>query len=462
MPIEKFSISQLVTEQRNHFSKGKTRGLTERLETLRTLKAAILAFEPELAAALNKDLGKSQMEVITTEIGITLLEIKTAMSQLQRWMRRESVATNWLNPGARSYIIKEPYGCSLILAPWNYPFQLAIAPTIGALAAGNTVILKPSEIAQHTSEVLKRMVDTYFDPRVLSVVLGGIEETHALLDQRFDKIFFTGSPAVGRIIMEKAARFLTPLTLELGGKSPCIVDSDADLELAAKRILFGKGINAGQTCIAPDYLLVHEAVKAEFCQVFKRVCQSFYGEVSHQSLHLGHIINEKHFQRLVSYLDNGHILHGGTYDVSSSRMDITLMAVEDVNTQVMQDEIFGPILPLVVYHKVSDIVEIISRHPDPLALYIFSKNQTLIDYILHAVPFGGGCVNDTIMHITNDNLPFGGRGTSGMGSYHGKSSFDAFTHEKSILDASHTLDFKLKYPPYGNKVVKRLKKLLIR
>lgn len=462
MPIENYTLPQLVAVQRAFFNQGKTRSLESRLEALKTLKAAILAFEPELAEALHKDLGKSQMEVITTEIGITLLEINKALAQTQRWMRRETVATNWLNPGAKSYIVKEPYGCSLIIAPWNYPFQLAIAPTVGALAAGNTVLLKPSELSPYTSAVLKRMVETYFDPRILAVVLGGVTETQALLDERFDKIFFTGSPAVGSRIMEKAARHLTPVTLELGGKSPCIVDADSDLALAAKRILFGKGINAGQTCIAPDYLLIHASAKDAFCQAFKAACESFYGEVSHQSPHLGYIINERHFERLLSYLDSGQILHGGTYDVTTRRMDITLMEVTDIHAKVMADEIFGPILPLLVYNTEAEMLEILSRNPNPLALYIFSNNKALVHRIFDSVPFGGGCINDTIMHITNENLPFGGRGTSGMGSYHGKKSFDTFSHEKSIMDATRTLDIKHRYPPYPKNVVKHLKKLLIR
>jgi aldehyde dehydrogenase (NAD+) len=458
----KLTIAELVKRQKDYYRTSATKDISTRIETLKLLKRGILAFEPRLSEALKKDLGKSEAEVITTEIGITIQEINNAIKGVQKWAKQNPVPTNWMNLGARSFVIKEPYGTCLIIAPWNYPFQLAISPLVGAIVAGNTVVLKPSEVSDHTSLVIKDLFDTFFDPRQVAVVLGGVAVTSELLEERFDKIFFTGSPAVGSIVMEKAAHFLTPVTLELGGKSPCIVDETCDLELAAKRIIFGKGINAGQTCVAPDYVLIHKTVKTQFAEIFNETLTLFYGEAPHLNPDFGQIINERHLKRLKSYLGDGVILAGGAYNEEDRRMDITLIEVSDSSLPIMQDEIFGPVLPLMTYEKIEDIIQIIHKNPDPLAFYVFSNNQVLIDQLILNVPFGGGCVNDTVMHVTNEHLPFGGRGTSGAGSYHGKHSFDTFSHEKAILVSSTTIDLKQKYPHYAKHAVGILKKALYR
>jgi len=456
------TIPELISKQRAYYQSFATRDVTSRIEALKILKKGVLAYEERITEALCKDLGKSEAEVITTEIGIALQEINYAIRDVQKWAKRRSVPSHFMTPLSQSFVVKEPYGSCLIIAPWNYPFQLAISPLVGAIAAGNTVILKPSEVSDHTSLVLKDLFDTYFDPRHVAVVLGGVAETTSLLEERFDKIFFTGSPVVGSIVMEKASKYLTPVTLELGGKSPCIVDPTCDIDLAVKRIVFGKGINAGQTCIAPDYVLVHESIQQVFCEAFEKTVKDLYGEVAHLNKDFGQIINERHFRRLKNYLNDGEILFGGTFDEEDRRMDLTLIRVEDLSRPVMQEEIFGPIMPMVTYKDTADIIRIVGLNPDPLALYVFSSDSQFINTIIDKIPFGGGAVNDTIMHVTNDHLPFGGRGTSGIGQYHGKHSFDAFTHEKSILSSSTTIDIQQKYPHLAKRAVKLLKTFIYR
>lgn len=449
--MEAKTYSQLLKRQRDFYQRGLTRSLDFRRTQLIKLKRAILAHEHQIMEALKADLGKSEHETMTTEIGFTLLEISSAIKKLKRWDRIRKVKTNIFNIPGKSFIMREPYGTTLVIGPWNYPFQLALAPVIGAMGGGNTVIIKPSEMAERTARVLTRLIQETFDEAYVGVVNGGVEETAALLQERFDLIFFTGSPKVGKIVMEKAARHLTPVILELGGKSPCIVDETAPLDIAVRRILFGKGTNAGQTCVAPDYVLLHESQKDAFYQRFKETVEVFYGKNCIDNPQYGSIIHHNHYARLKAFLSDGTIITGGQCDDERRRMAVTLLEVTDGDVPVMQEEIFGPILPVIVYSQEEEIYQWTSRHPDPLALYVFSTNEALIQRILHRIPFGGGCVNDTIMHLTNEHLPFGGRGSSGMGNYHGQRSYEAFTHEKSIYRGSTHFDLQLKYPPYDEK-----------
>jgi aldehyde dehydrogenase (NAD+) len=452
-------FAELINYQRAFFNTGATRSIDFRINQLDRLKKAILAYEERIAHALFLDLGKSEQEIITTEIGFTLTEISTIKRNLAKWSKKKRIKTNLINSGSKSYTIHEPYGATLIIGPWNYPFQLAMSPLVGAIAGGNTVVIKPSELAQHTSQVMQAMITEYFDSAYIQVVQGAIAETTALLNNRFDKIFFTGSTTVGSIVMEKAAKHLTPVILELGGKSPCIVDKFSNLELAVNRIVFGKGINAGQTCVAPDYVLIHEDIKDAFYLKFKEVATKFYGAGAQTSPDFGKIINLKNYKRIVEYLKDGSIIHGGGYNEESLHIDLTLVEVTNLELPIMKEEIFGPVLPIITYQTIDEVESIIRRNRDPLAFYIFSKNPTFVDELIHRIPFGGGCVNDTIMHLTNEHLPFGGRGTSGIGNYHGKHSFDAFTHEKSIMVSPTFFDIKLKYPPFtkrSNRIVKKI------
>jgi len=335
-----------------------------------------------------------------------------------------------------------------------------MAPLVGAIAGGNTIIVKPSEIAEYTAIAVKKMLDDTFEEEYIKTILGGIDETTLLLNEHFNKIFFTGSPKVGKIVMEKAAKFLTPVVLELGGKSPCVVDKNVDLDLAVNRIMFGKGINAGQTCVAPDYLLIHEDIKTDFYEKFKQVANIRYGGDHKASEDFGKMINAANYQRVISYLEDGKVVYGGGHSEKDHHIDLTLIEVDSVDKKIMQDEIFGPILPVMTFKSSEEAMEIIDHNPDPLAMYIFSNDNTVINQFIEKVHFGGGCVNDTIMHLTNENLPFGGRGTSGVGTYHGKHSFEAFTHEKAILVSPTFFDMKVKYPPYNKKSTSLLRKWL--
>ena len=454
------NYNALLKEQRDFYQTGETRTIAFRINQLTQLKNAILNYEVAITKALRDDLGKSEHETMTTEIGFTLLEISTAIKNLRKWDTIKKVKTNLFNRPGKSFIMREPYGTTLVIGPWNYPFQLALAPVIGAISGGNTVIIKPSEMAEKTARVLTQMIEETFDRAYIGVVNGGVEETSALLNEHFDLIFFTGSPKVGKIIMEKAAKHLTPVILELGGKSPCIVDETAKLDIAVRRIIFGKGTNAGQTCVAPDYLLLHESQKEAFYQLFNETAESFYGKNSIDNPQYGSIIHEQHYLRLKSFLKEGKLITGGQFDDKRRRIALTLLEIENGEATVMQEEIFGPILPVITYKNEEEIYHWTKKYPDPLALYIFSQNEALIQRILQRIPFGGGCINDTILHLTNEHLPFGGRGNSGQGNYHGRRSFEAFTHEKSIYRGSTRFDLKLKYPPYDEKNKSMIKRLL--
>ncbi|TYP72506.1 aldehyde dehydrogenase [Paenibacillus methanolicus] len=440
-------ISSLVEKQKRFFSEGRTLSLEFRKEQLSRLKAAVKTYEQEILDALYADLNKAADEAFMTEIGLLYTEINEAIKRLRKWAKPKKVRTPLLFFGAKSYIMPEPYGTVLVIAPWNYPFQLAIAPIIGAIAAGNTVIVKPSELTPRVSAVLAKLFKSAFDPAFAAAVEGDVEASRALLAQPFDYIFFTGSVAVGRTVMESAAKRLIPVTLELGGKSPCIVHRDANLKLAAKRIAYGKLMNAGQTCVAPDYLLVHEAVKAEFVKALKDAFREFYGDNPIESERYGKIVNERHFDRVIGYLEGGGtVAHGGRYDRGKLKIEPTLIENVTWEQPVMQDEIFGPILPILTYDRIDEVINAVNERPKPLALYLFTADGAIERDVLGRISFGGGCVNDTLMHLGTSNLPFGGVGESGMGSYHGKFSFDTFSHRKSVLKQTTRFDLAMRYP----------------
>lgn len=439
---------EILSKQRTFFAAGLTQRANFRVEQLRKLKKAIQDFEPAIMEALQQDLNKSELDAYSTEIGFLYEEINYFIKHLNSWMKPKRVKTAPTHIGSQGFIYPEPYGVALIISPWNYPFQLAIAPLLGAIAAGNCAIIKPSELSPHVSKVLSEMLNTHFPSKYLAVIEGGIETSTELLNLNFDKIFFTGSVAVGKIVMQAAAKYLTPVTLELGGKSPCIVHKDANLDLAAKRIVWGKFLNAGQTCIAPDYLLVQKEVKQELIERMKGYIHDFYGQNIAQSKDFTRIINEKHFKRLLSYLKQAHVLVGGGYDEKNRLIEPTIIDSVDWQNSVLQEEIFGPILPVLEYEELSDVIRAVNEHEKPLALYFFSEKRELQDQILGGISFGGGCINDTIMHIVTPYLPFGGVGNSGMGAYHGKKSFEVFSHDKSVLHQTTLFDLPVRYPSF--------------
>lgn len=445
-------------KQRNFFLQGKTKELSYRIEALKLLQSLIRTNEQELMNALKKDLNKSEFDTYLTEIGIVLEEIKFTLKHLPAWAKPRRVRSSLATLGSKSYIYPEPYGISLVISPWNYPFQLAIAPLAGAIAAGNCVILKPSELTPNTSAVIAKLISENFPKEFIAVVEGGVEVSTALLNEKFDYIFFTGSVSVGKIVMQAAAKNLTPVTLELGGKSPCIVHEDANLKLAAKRIAWGKFTNAGQTCVAPDYLYVHNHVKKEFLHALKEAIHELYSENIFDSGLFTKIVSERHFKRIVSFLNNGELYLGGKYDETQLTVEPTILDKIHWDDEVMQEEIFGPILPVMGYESLPKIISEIQNRPKPLALYIFSESDKIQKKILAEISFGGGCINDTVYHLSSPYLPFGGVGESGIGAYHGKGSFDVFTHEKSILKQTTRFDLPFRYPTMKNglKLIKRI------
>jgi aldehyde dehydrogenase (NAD+) len=439
---------------RNYFDGGPTQGYDFRKMQLQKLKAAVVAHEEEIYAALHKDLRKSKEECYVTENGFFLAEINNAIKKLNRWMKPKAVGTNLLNFPSKSFIISEPLGVVLIISPWNYPFQLLMTPLIGAIAAGNCVVMKPSELAPATETLMKKIIESTFHKNYILYAEGdGATIVPELMNNFiFDHVLYTGSTAVGKIIYELAAKNLVPVTLELGGKSPCIVEEDVDVKLTAKRIAMPKFSNAGQMCVAPDYVLVHESVKDAFVAEMKNALVQFFGENAQQSGFYGRIINERQFNRLEKYLSNSKILFGGKTDKADLYIEPTLLEINNVNDAVMQDEIFGPVLPIISFKTMEEAVTIINQHKNPLAMYVFTKNSAKEKQWLNAVAFGGGCVNNASYHLTNHNLPFGGRGTSGTGSYHGKYSFDTFSHKKSIMKTYTWLDLWVKYPPFTGRM----------
>lgn len=457
---ETAQIAELVKKQRAFFRTGATKNPDFRKEQLQILKQAIEKYEEELVEALHKDLNKHEFESYATEIGFVLKELDDSIAKVHRWAKPRKVGTPLFHFKAHSRIKYEPYGVTLTIAPWNYPFQLLFAPVIGALAAGNTAVLKPSEHAPHTSAVSAKLVREAFDESYIAVVEGGVEVSKALTAQKWDYIFFTGGTEVGRLIYQAAAKHLTPVTLELGGKSPCIVDKDTNIKLSARRIAWGKFINAGQTCIAPDYLLVHREVKAQLIDEINNCVEQFYSKNPQKSDYYCRIINDNHFERLRSYLDDGLVVVGGQTDASERYIAPTLLDEVQPEAPVMQEEIFGPILPVLTYDEIDEAIEFINGKDKPLALYIFSTNSDLVEQVLEETSSGGTTVNDTIMHIANPALPFGGVGNSGIGAYHGSSTFELFSHARSILYRSFIIDLPVRYAPYkiGRKLLKRVMK----
>jgi len=452
-------VQSLVSKQKVFFNSGITRDAEFRKTQLAILQKVISENRVKILDALQQDLSKSAYEGYMTEVGIVLDEIRFIKKHLLKWAKARRVRTHLFQFPGSSYIYTEPYGVSLIISPWNYPFQLVIGPLIGSMAAGNCSVVKPSEYAPHTAQVFKEIISDNFDPNYIAVVEGEAAVSRALLDENFDYIFFTGSVAVGKVVMQAAARHLTPVTLELGGKSPCIVDRDVDLDVTAKRVCSGKFINAGQTCIAPDYLLVHQDIKTELLDRMKFFIDQFYGADPQLSTDYPRIVNEKHFLRLAQLMNAGNIITGGQTDRRSLYIAPTI--IDDIawDDPIMQDEIFGPILPVLAYNKLSQAIARVKELPKPLAFYYFSNNRQNSEQIIKDASFGGGCINDTLLHFANPHLPFGGTGCSGIGSYHGKKNFETFSHQKSILKRSFRLDAPLRYPPYGNKL-KILEKIM--
>ena len=452
-------IEQLVCAQRSYFATGATRTLEFRLAQLKKLQRALQENEPLLEAAMYQDFRKAPMEVYMCETGMVLEEIRCHLRHLCGWMRERTVPTPIAQFPARSFVSPEPYGVALIIAPWNYPIQLCLSPLAGAISGGNCAVLKPSAYAPATSAALAKIIARTFAPQYIAVVEGGRAENSTLLEQKFDTIFFTGSVAVGKVVMEAAARHLTPVTLELGGKSPVIVDETADLKLAARRIAFGKVLNAGQTCVEPDYLFIHRRVKAVFVQEYRQALQEFFPGGSMAEMPA--IVSEKHFARVMRLLEGQRAVVGGTFDAATRFVAPTLLDDVRPDSPIMQEEIFGPILPMLEYDALDEVISFIRGREKPLALYLFTKDQQTERRILDTCSFGGGCINDTIIHLATTHMPFGGVGASGMGSYHGKKSFETFTHMRSIVKKSMLLDLPMRYHPYSDgklRIVKRFMK----
>lgn len=452
-------IESIVQRQTTFFMKNRTKSLSKRLQLLEELRQVIKRRESEILRALYQDLNKAPFEGYATEVGLVLDELRYVIRHLKDWAKPKRVPTPMAHFWSRSTIYSEPYGVALIMAPWNYPFLLSMAPLIGAVAAGNCVILKPSDYSKHTSLLLKNIVEEVFEDEYVSVVLGGREENQSLLEQRFDYIFFTGSTTVGKLVMESASRNLTPVSLELGGKSPCIVDETADLKLAAKRIVWGKFVNAGQTCVAPDYLYVQRSVRGKLVKEMKHYIGKFYGESPCENPEFPKIINPKHFARLCDLMKGESIVIGGMFDERELKIAPTLLEHITWDSPVMQEEIFGPILPILEFDSLDEVIAIVKSKEKPLALYLFTTSKDAEKKVRSEVSYGGGCINDTIVHLATPHMPFGGVGYSGMGGYHGKYSFDTFSHKKSILKKSNAVDVFLRYPPYKNHLT-LLKKML--
>ncbi|MCX6284750.1 MAG: aldehyde dehydrogenase [Bacteroidetes bacterium] len=442
----------ILEAQREYFLTHATRDPEFRVSQLRILKKAILAYEEKLYDAFWKDLRKSRFEVYATEIGFVLEELGLHIRNLHRWSEPRKVGTNQLlHFWSKSRIYQEPYGLVLIMAPWNYPFQLLINPLIGAISAGNCAALKPSELTPSVAGVMGEMIGEYFHPGYISFFKGEVELSKALLREKWDKIFFTGSPAVGRFVMESAAKNLCPVILELGGKSPCIVDADARLEVAASRIVWGKFLNAGQTCIAPDYLFVHSSVKDEFLQLMSRNITRYFGTNPKESKDFPRIVSESKTQRLAGFLSKGKLIAGGEADIHDRFISPTILDEIKPEDEIMQEEIFGPILPVMEFDDFSEVITYINNHPKPLALYYFSEDKAKQSEVLAKTSSGGACINDVIIHIANANMPFGGVGNSGMGRYHGKYSFETFSHQRAVITKSTRTDVPVRYPPYKGK-----------
>ena len=441
-------IKDIVTRQRKYFQTGATLPVSSRLAALQNLYRAISGHEAEIRDALKKDLGKSGFESYMCETGMVLEEISYMLKHTPKFAREQRVRTPLAQFHSRSYKKPSPYGVTLIMSPWNYPFMLTLSPLVDALAAGNTAVVKPSAYSPHTSEVLRLILSECFEPQYVAVVTGGRAENTCLLHEHFDYIFFTGSQNVGKEVMRNAAEYLTPVTLELGGKSPCIVDQTADIKLAAKRIVFGKYLNCGQTCVAPDYVYCHRSVKEKLIKEVQKQIRRQYGKQPLRNSDYGKIINEKHFDRILGLIDEQKVVHGGGSDRNTLRIEPTVMDNVSFSDAVMQEEIFGPVMPILTFDSLDEAIRRINSMPHPLALYLFTSDKKAAGKVTARCGFGGGCINDTIIHLATSKMGFGGFGESGMGAYHGKTGFDTFTHYKSIVDKKTWIDLPMRYQPY--------------
>ena len=446
--MTKEEIGKIVAKQRKYFLTGRTLDVDFRIRMLKALRAGLKKYEPRLNAAIKADLGKSNFETYMCETGLCLSEITYMLGHIRSFAAEKTVMTPLAQFHSRSFMKPSPYGVTLIMSPWNYPLLLTIDPLIDAIAAGNTAVVKPSAYSPETSAVMMEMLQEYFSESYIAVVTGGRAENSALLEEHFDYIFFTGSKTVGRYVMEKAAPHLTPVTLELGGKSPCIIDRTANLRLAAKRLVFGKYLNCGQTCVAPDYVLVEESVKDALISEVKQQIVRQYGQHPLENPDYGKIINEKHFERILGLIDQEKVVAGGQYDRDRLQIAPTVMDHVTFDDPVMQEEIFGPVMPILTFKNLHEVIDRVNSMDHPLALYIFTSSKKTGEWVLSRTGFGGGCINDTIIHLATSEMPFGGFGESGMGGYHGKKGFETFSHYKSIVDKKTWIDLPMRYQKY--------------
>lgn len=457
------NIDALLNEQREFFNEGKTLNVKFRKEMLKKLYKAVKVHEDEINKALKADLGKSEFEGFMCEVGLCLSEISYMIRNVKGFAKRKIVYTPIPQFASVSFKKPSPYGNVLIMSPWNYPFLLTIDPLANAIAAGNTAIVKPSAYSPETSAVIKNILSECFPENYVAVVTGGRKENAELLDKKFDMVFFTGSQSVGKTVLQKCSEHLTPAVLELGGKSPCIVDSSAKIKLTAKRIVFGKFLNCGQTCVAPDYILCEESVANKLVAEIKHQILKQYGENPiENNTNYGKIVNEKHFERLLSLINKDKLEFGGKSDQSTLKIEPTVLTGVTFEDDVMKEEIFGPILPIITYKEFDEVFDVVNSRAKPLALYIFSQNKKNINNVLSKISFGGGCVNDVVIHLATSEMGFGGVGESGMGSYHGKTGFDAFSHTKSIVDKKTFMDLPMRYQPYNKKIYSLLLKMFLR
>ncbi len=450
---------EVVEKQKEFFKTGKPIDINYRKKALIKLRDTVDKYEEKILYALKLDLGKSEFEGYETELGIVKSELKNTIKNLEKWSKPKKVRASIMNPFSDNRIYNQPYGVCLILSPWNYPFQLALMPLIGSIAAGNTSILKLSEISSFTSGIVREIIEEIFDEEYIAVFSGEADEAINLIESDIDFIFYTGNPKIGASVAESAGRRLIPCVLELGGKSPCIIDRKADLDNAAKKIVWGKFMNAGQTCVAPDYIIADRLVFLELRDKLIHYIKEFYGENPIESDDYPKIINKKNFDRILNLIEGKRLIFGGKYDDDNLKIEPTILEVSSMDEKIMQEEIFGPIIPIIVYKNKNEIFEIIEKNKNPLALYLFTDDNSFEKEIIEKVSFGGGCVNDTIIHCTSDGLPFGGIGRSGLGNYHGKASFDAFSHKKSVVKSKKFADISMKYPPFNEKKLKLIKKV---
>lgn len=458
--VEENTLIQLKSNQTAFFEAGNTRSVNARLARLKALKQNIKSNETEIVAALQHDLAKPEAEIWLAEIYVALVELNTIIKNLSQWAKPKRIAGKWLNFPSKDWIVPEPYGVTLHIAPWNYPFQLALNPLIGAVAAGNTVVLKPSEHAPQTAKILQKIISEVFPPDWVCVAEGGPEVAHHLLNQRWDYIFFTGGISIAKIVAKAAAEHLTPTTLELGGKNPCIVDQTANIKVTARRIVWGKFMNCGQVCMSPDYLLVHQDIYNDLVTTLKAEIVRMYGENPQESTDYARLVHQGHVEKMKELLKGQDIIFGGVVDEKDRYVSPTLIALEHLDNSLMEDEIFGPLLPISTYKDEAEIHKTVKRFEKPLSFYVFSQRKKWARKLMKTYSYGGGMINDVIVYFTNDNLPFGGVGHSGTGSYHGKHSFDTFSHNKPYVERPTWFDPKQRYAPYTNnfKIIKRLLK----